>query len=155
MSEKKYKDKDVLYRLYHEEGLSQKEIAERLDVAQKTISNWMRKHEIERRDVAGTKKTPRRKTVNFRVDEKGYEVWTPTVGTQTPDIPVHQLLAVAEYGLESLKEKDVHHKNNIRWDNRPDNIELLDPSTHISLHAKERNQDRNPDTGKFVSTGGA
>ena len=152
MTRKIYQDKETLEYLYHEKDLTQKEIADKLGVAQKTVSNWMRKHDIERRHEWAKARTPRRQSVNFRVDEKGYEVWTPTVGTGTPDIPVHQLVAVAEYGFEAVKGKHVHHKNGVRWDTRPDNLALMDPSEHASHHEKTREHPRDEHTGKFIST---
>ena len=50
---------------------------------------------------------------------------------------IHRLLAVSEYGIESVKGKDVHHKNNIPWDNRPENIELMTKEKHGRHHSLE------------------
>lgn len=50
---------------------------------------------------------------------------------------VHRLLAIAKYGPDIVKDKHVHHKNGIRWDNRPENIGLLDPSEHSKLHYEQ------------------
>lgn len=44
-----YKDEDRLRRLFHEEGLTQSEIAEKLGCSHGTVSNWMRKYGIETR----------------------------------------------------------------------------------------------------------
>lgn len=49
MSSPSYKDKEVLRNLFHDEGLTQSEMAERLDCSHGTVSNWMRKHGIETR----------------------------------------------------------------------------------------------------------
>jgi transcriptional regulator with XRE-family HTH domain len=46
---KQYKDEQTLRRLFHEESLTQSEMAERLDCAHGTVSNWMRKYDIETR----------------------------------------------------------------------------------------------------------
>lgn len=46
----------------------------------------------------------------------------------------HRLQMVAEHGFEELIGKVVHHKNEIPWDNRPDNLELLSPSEHAMVH---------------------
>lgn len=43
-------DADELYRLYHDEGLTADEIAERVGRAYVTVIRWMDKHGIERRD---------------------------------------------------------------------------------------------------------
>lgn len=44
-----YRDKEWLYKQYHEQGKSGCEIAEICDVSSHTIYTWMRKHGIERR----------------------------------------------------------------------------------------------------------
>jgi len=44
-----YKDKTTLHRLFHEEGLTQNEMAKRLGCSHGTISNWMQKYGIETR----------------------------------------------------------------------------------------------------------
>jgi transcriptional regulator with XRE-family HTH domain len=44
-----YKSEDVLRELYHGEGLSQQQIAERFDVRRQTIKYWMDKYEIKAR----------------------------------------------------------------------------------------------------------
>lgn len=42
-----YQDADRLRQLYHEEGLTQREIAERFDLDPSTITRWMAEYGIE------------------------------------------------------------------------------------------------------------
>ena len=49
--EKLYKSEEWLREQYHENELTQSEIGDKVDVSQKTVGNWMRKHGIERRSV--------------------------------------------------------------------------------------------------------
>jgi len=35
-----------------------------------------------------------------------------------------------------VRDKDVHHRNNIQWDNRPANIELIDKAEHTAKHKR-------------------
>jgi transcriptional regulator with XRE-family HTH domain len=44
---------EELYRLYHEENLSQRQIGERLGVTQSSVSNWMSEHDIKS-DIASS-----------------------------------------------------------------------------------------------------
>jgi len=44
-----YRDADTLARLYHEEGLNQREIGEHFGVGQGVISDWMSRHGIQSR----------------------------------------------------------------------------------------------------------
>jgi len=59
-------------------------------------------------------------------------------GQQNSDyVPLHRLVAVAEYGIEEVKEKHVHHKNGVRFDNRPSNLELMSDVDH-TLHEQRK-----------------
>lgn len=42
----------------------------------------------------------------------------------------HKLIAVAENGIEEVRDKHVHHKNKHGIDNRPENLCLMEPGLH-------------------------
>lgn len=42
-----YQDRERLNRLYHEEGLTQQEIADKFNVDRSTITRWMNRREID------------------------------------------------------------------------------------------------------------
>lgn len=80
----------------------------------------------------------------------GYERWrstehrphTPTDSREDVYLSHHRLLAIVECYpidepiesvLEDLAEKDVHHRNGIKWDNRPGNIEPVEHARHASI----------------------
>jgi len=67
-------------------------------------------------------------------DINGYQVMQ--CGIVGKGVLVHRLLAVAEYGYEEVCDNVVHHKNGIKWDNRPSNIEVMGRSEHSKLHAE-------------------
>ncbi len=52
------------------------------------------------------------------------------LNTQTKYIPEHRFIAGA---YEDINDKVVHHKNGVTYDNRIDNLEVLDSSYHSSL----------------------
>jgi hypothetical protein len=60
----------------------------------------------------------------------GYIVlrWYPKGGTDVVEIKEHRLVAGAKPG------DHVHHKNGIKDDNRPENLEIISPSEHSKLH---------------------
>lgn len=41
-------------------------------------------------------------------------------------MPIHRLVAVSEYGFDAVANYNVSHKNEIPFDNRPENIEIVD-----------------------------
>ena len=50
----------------------------------------------------------------------------------------HRLIVEKMIGRRLLSGEEVHHKNKVRWDNRPENLELMDGKEHQSLHLKQR-----------------
>ena len=50
---KRYHDAEWLRKKYHEEGMTQAEIADECGVSATAIRDWMKRHEIPRRDVEG------------------------------------------------------------------------------------------------------
>jgi len=115
--ESPWKDPDVLYQLYHEQGLSTREIGEMFDLSRGTIRYHMEMNGIDRRDHGSPSTAP-----DYRTRQHGV-----VFGHYQNEIKIHRLLAVAEYGFETVSEAVVDHKNGIVWDNRPGNIEVKDP----------------------------
>jgi hypothetical protein len=92
-----------------------------------------------RRELTGSWKPYMRTGVN----KDGYVTWRQSSQNQRRvNFPVHRLLAVAEYGFEAVLGKEVHHENGVPWDNRPDNISLVDPAEHRQIHNGPRISDQ-------------
>jgi hypothetical protein len=128
MADTRYRDADWLQQQYWKNDRTLADIGDECGVCAATVLNWMERHGIERRDDG-----PRRQEYASHVVKKqGYEYWH--CGVENTGISVHRLLAVAEYGTEAVKDMHVHHKNGVKWDNRPGNIELLTPSEHSATH---------------------
>ncbi len=134
MTDTRYRDAEWLEEQYHENGLSQRDIADKCGVHQRTVRNWMQKHGIESRSQG---EINRRIGVGI-ISQRGYRRWHE--GSLNKHISVHRLLAVAEYGFDAVCDMEVHHQNGIRWDNRPDNIEVLTPSEHTAHHMSEKHE---------------
>ena len=129
----RYKDEEILRWLYWDEELSIADIGDIFDVCPNTIRYWMKKLGVERR------KPLENRVPQISDDSAGYKrfmYWDSRTETRRT-IFSHRLLAVAEYGIDAVRGMEVHHKNGCKFDNRPDNIELLSSSEHRKLHAKD------------------
>lgn len=138
-----WKDEDRLSALYWDKGLTLKEIGDCLGCNKSTIMNWMRRFDINRIP------TPEEKPASYGTNTNGYERVRSKHNGEERSARVHQLVAIAD-GADAEKvfsngEYNVHHRNGIPWDNRPDNIELLTKSEHSSRHYEEREHAPNGD----------
>lgn len=126
-------DAATLRRLYWDRGLSLDDIADRLGCSDVTVLNWMEKHGIQRR-TEKRNRLPRPLTVTSPGStNQGYEL----IWHDDHCVRHHRLLAVAEHGFDAVREREVHHRNGVYWDNRPSNLELVDPSEHGRIHAPD------------------
>jgi hypothetical protein len=140
----RYHDKEWLREQIQVKCRSVSDIAEMCDTNSKTVWRWVDKHDVEVFWKGG-----RKKTAGFLTDAKGYERWQCTVNTES--VKVHRLLAVAKFGIDEVKNEVVHHENAIRWDNRPDNIEVMDTSEHSELHRSQQTFERY-ENGQYKDT---
>ena len=122
-------DADRMERLYVEEGLTSEQIAEKFDCSPTTVIVWLGNHGIERRR-AGVQESPY--IAPLSTHKRGHVRWRHKEHT----VEVHRLLGVAEFGFEAVGDMHVHHVNEIPWDNRPGNLELLSNSDHQKVHRK-------------------
>ena len=126
-SETPWRSKQTLEKLYCEQDMSITQVAAELNCGHNTIHRWLQKHNIDIEDP------PQQKPVYYGTDKRGYERWRHG-STKFHCIRVHRLLAVAEYGFDAVSDSVVHHKNNISFDNRADNITLMSRAEHARHH---------------------
>lgn len=69
MSNEPWHDKETLERLYHGEGLSQKEVAEELGCSRETVLAWMDKLDVDARHANGTRYYDKRERLRQSKEE--------------------------------------------------------------------------------------
>ena len=72
-------------------------------------------------------------------NSKGYiegRIWLED-GTQI-QVKAHRFIAEGILGRPLLSSEDVHHKNGVKHDNRPENLEVIDHGDHSTLSNLQR-----------------
>ena len=134
MQGRPYQREAWLREKYCDDGLTLEEMADACDASISTIPRWMDKYDIERRSswVSRSSLHP-----SIFTEREGYV----RAASQQDYARLHRLLAVAEHGFDAVCGADVHHRNDIPWDNRPDNIRLLTRAEHAREHMNQRYAD--------------
>jgi len=131
MSEKPWRNAELINHLYHNEEMSGPEIADELGCSVSPIYKRIEDtRSISEANRIWTWKLP----LNIRTDEDGYEIFQTKIDGVGKRFAHHRLIAVAEHGFDALDGKVVHHKNGVKWDNRPENLELMNQSDHVREH---------------------
>lgn len=133
-----WRDGELMEQLYVEKELLSTDIADRFDCNRTTVTRWLDRHGIERRSQQEeARRAMYREPASFATID-GYERWTTSIHNERSVVLVHRLVAIAEFGFDAVCGRIVHHKNGVRWDNRPSNLELIDShSEHMKQHYED------------------
>ena len=142
--------RDVLYRMYHEKGMSADEIADEFGCSQGAILDAMERNSVETRSLKQAQ-TVRRPYAQHYFTGEGYERVATEIDDEKVSTSVHKLVAIA-HGADPHKvfsdDYIVHHEDGIRWNNSPDNLYLMDRVSHAVMHVAD--QKRDPEEGHYV-----
>jgi len=134
--ERPYRDEEVLRSCYYEQKLSLNETAEKLGVeCPKTISYWMEKHGLDRRDRLEALKED-----EFRPSftDAGYMVFVSSSNGEQNTVTGHQVLACLNDDPHEVfaDNTHVHHKIGTTID-FPGNLEVLTVKEHHRKHVED------------------
>lgn len=131
--ESPWKDEELMHHLYHEEVMSANDIKKLFDCSIATVTKWLDKHDsITKRslsEAAMVGKDSLNKASYYTL-KRGHEMWKHNQKA----VYVHRLVAVSHFGFDAVRDKHVHHKNGIPWDNREENLELHTNADHQQQH---------------------
>jgi hypothetical protein len=128
---KEYENRQTLHKMYVEEEMSQREIGKELGCSARTVGRKLYKYNIEARGPGGAGVS----RAAYVHTKRGYV--KAVCGKYDDSVYIHQLSAVAggadPYFVFS-DDVEVHHDNNIKWDNRMQNVEAKKRMKHQSEH---------------------
>jgi DNA-binding transcriptional ArsR family regulator len=146
-----------LRECYFDKKMSVEEMANEAGLESSvSIIEWMDKFGIDRRPNYVTRVLRNPGAGFIHADDDGYERIRHSVDDSVKQFAIHRLLAIAEYGYEEVNDKRVHHKNGVPWDNRYENITLVeDQAEHAKHHEGEwgnvrDNTVRDEGTGRYI-----
>lgn len=135
-----------LRRLYHEDGMSMYDLADRYDTSKAAIQTAFRAYDINaRKSYRADNYPPTHEFVSIS-DSIGheYEIVRTKVGGKHERVLIHRLIAIAvgELDTADLCNFDivVHHKSEHGLDNRPDNLAVMDRGEHQRMHVLQRHE---------------
>ena len=135
-----WQDKERLQELYHEQGLSTDDIADKFNTRQKTILTKMDELGIERRTARNDPMKPPIHKFERTSEQVGneYEMVISTVDYDVKTALIHRLIAVANGQLHPSDFCNwnlvVHHESRHGLDNRPDNLAVKERGQHARDH---------------------
>jgi len=132
-----WEDETTMRYLYLKKRLSAREIADIIPCNVGHVKRWLRRHGIQRSQSEGKKIQTLKQPPHHRW-HNGYEQVVTLVNGKQKGVQIHRLVAIAEHGFEAVDGNVVHHKNEIKWDNRPENLEPMKKADHVRHHQINR-----------------
>jgi len=110
---------------YAERG-SYSKVGKKYHVTAGQVGKWFNEYGLK------SQKPNHEKPPSFYTNTRGYELCRTQVDEEVKSVRIHRLVAACD--SPNLEGKHVHHKNEIPWDNRPSNLEVMEPGEHTAHH---------------------
>lgn len=119
-----------LVEMYVNRGLTMEEVADEWGCSVSTVSDWLAEYGVGSRGAPG---------VHWYEGADGYCELRVGNGDESVRIGEHVLAALVENPAGEVFSSDTvaHHRDKWRFDNRPENVQVLDSSDHLRLHSCE------------------
>lgn len=128
-------DEDWLREKYHGEKLTLEQMADEAGLeSEVSIMRWMDRFGIDRREKSVAFTLANVGAGFVHANAQGYETIKHSVDDTTENYKIHRLVAMAHHGIDAVKGSVIHHKNGVPWDNRPENLEVLDNQDEHADH---------------------
>ncbi len=96
------------------------------------------------KEAAGLSTTPRGVNIDKKrtappttMTDDGHIVWVVQDLGERHYVRVHRVLALMDHDVDVVGDNDVHHPNEIPWDNRRENLEIMGHKEHSEHHTPE------------------
>jgi len=144
-----WRDEEKLREEYVHKQRTAHDLAEEWGCGHSTVSRWVREYGFDKYSRLLTFSLGSRKSEESPDGSRNTSAIYEHIRAYGQDgikhrVTHHRLLAVAEWGLDAVRGMDVHHQNNIPWDNRPENLELLTKAEHSQEHKSTEMVDGEP-----------
>lgn len=131
-----YNDPEVLRGLYWGEKMTLQEVADEVGCTDGWVGQKMEEFDIPRRGELESRAVSN-PSCQYYTHPRGYVFVAAEHDGTTQKTGVHQLVAIAD-GADPYDifadDYIVHHKNRVKWDNRPCNLQTMTMSEHGRLH---------------------
>ena len=114
-------------------GLSANEVAVVLGVTGSTVARWLAASGVKARQRGLRKEAHPQWRGGRRLTKEGY-VRLATGKSRPQYVYEHIVVAEQAIGRKLRRNETVHHKNSIKSDNRPENLEVMTRAQHMRVH---------------------
>lgn len=132
-----WNNESKLREMYHGEQMTYQEIADHFGISKAYVGELMQGYGIEPRG-SSERHLVQDRHPQYYTHPRGHVIVASEHKGEESKCMMHTLVAIADgadpHELFGDNHKIVHHKNGVRWDNRPENLQVMTDSEHTKHH---------------------